>query len=173
MRLTARTDGRPDNKSTALPASARFICLRPPEPAFYSAMFELGCCWQSGAAGGERVGLAIIRAASERVGGPAQRAAAACPGMMALHIWSLSHGIVFVVRARRCAATADVGGRPAGSRRADLPQGPWLPADQRPAAAPRDICLAAPASLDNAAGSFIYVNVILHSRMRELEEAYG
>ena len=66
------------------------------EPAFYSAMFESGLpvdLTPSLQAAGERA-FGIIRAAAERL------AALAPPGMtrppalmMALHIWSMSHGV--------------------------------------------------------------------------------
>jgi AcrR family transcriptional regulator len=65
------------------------------EPAYYSAMFEAGVPLATSAelqAAGDRA-FAVIRTASEQLiaGMPAGRRPPAL--MMALHIWSLSHGI--------------------------------------------------------------------------------
>jgi AcrR family transcriptional regulator len=65
------------------------------EPAYYSAMFEAGVPLETSAelqAAGDRA-FAVIRTASEQLiaGMPAGRRPPAL--MMALHIWSLSHGI--------------------------------------------------------------------------------
>jgi AcrR family transcriptional regulator len=89
-------DGRPDTVTAFERVGKAYLAFAREEPAFYSAMFESGLptdvspTLQTAA---ERA-FAVIRAAAERL------AALAPPGvprppalMMALHIWSMSHGV--------------------------------------------------------------------------------
>lgn len=89
-------DGRPDTVTAFERVGKAYLAFAREEPAFYSAMFESGVAADSTAgllAAGERA-FGVIRAAAERL------AALAPPGvprppalMMALHIWSMAHGI--------------------------------------------------------------------------------
>ena len=89
-------DGRPDTITAFERVGRAYLNFAREQPALYSAMFESGIPADMNptlAAAGERA-FAIIRAAAERL------AALAPPGvprppamMMALHIWSMSHGI--------------------------------------------------------------------------------
>ncbi len=89
-------DGRPDTATAFERVGKAYLRFAREEPSFYSAMFESGLPVESNAAlqaASERA-FAVIRAAAERL------AALAPPGvprppamMMALHIWSMSHGI--------------------------------------------------------------------------------
>ena len=89
-------DGRPDTLTAFERVGKAYLSFAREEPAFYSAMFESGIpadlnpAWM---AASERA-FGIIRAAAERL------AALTPPGlprppalMMALHIWSMSHGV--------------------------------------------------------------------------------
>src|SRR5215470_7407338 len=89
-------DGRPDTVTAFERVGKAYLVFAREEPAFYSAMFESGLPLDANPAllaASERA-FAIIRAAAERL------AALAPPGlprppatMMALHIWSMSHGV--------------------------------------------------------------------------------
>ena len=89
-------DGRPDTVTAFERVGKAYLKFAREEPAFYSAMFESGLSIDVNPAlqaAGERA-FGIIRAAAERL------AALAPPGMprppalmMALHIWSMSHGV--------------------------------------------------------------------------------
>jgi AcrR family transcriptional regulator len=89
-------DGRPDTVSAFERVGKAYLAFARGEPAFYSAMFESGLPVDLNPAllaASERA-FGIIRAAAERL------AALAPPGtprppalMMALHIWSMSHGV--------------------------------------------------------------------------------
>src|ERR1700742_1798236 len=89
-------DGRPDTVTAFERVGKAYLKFAREEPAFYSAMFESGLPIDLNPAlqaAGERA-FGIIRAAAERL------AALAPPGMtrppalmMALHIWSMSHGV--------------------------------------------------------------------------------
>src|SRR5690242_14850594 len=89
-------DGRPDTPTAFERVGKAYLRFAREEPSFYSAMFESGLPVDSNPplqAASERA-FAIIRAAAERL------AALAPPGvprppamMMALHIWSMSHGV--------------------------------------------------------------------------------
>ena len=195
-------DGRPDTVTAFERVGKAYLAFARNEPAFYSAMFESGLPVDANPtlmAASERA-FAIIRAAAERL------AALAPPGvprppamMMALHIWSMSHGV------------ASLFGRGDAARR-KLPMSPeelleaevliYLrglgfptdrrPADQKPrrpaagAAGRRPPALGAPPNkfsglragrpLDKNAGWFRYVNVIyIHNgviAVMEREMAY-
>jgi AcrR family transcriptional regulator len=89
-------DGRPDTVTAFERVGKAYLAFAREEPAFYSAMFESGLPLDANpvlSAASERA-FAIIRASAERL------AALAPPGlprppatMMALHIWSMSHGV--------------------------------------------------------------------------------
>src|ERR1700712_5402348 len=89
-------DGRPDTVTAFERVGKAYLKFAREEPAFYSAMFESGLPVDLNPAlqaAGERA-FGIIRAAAEPL------AALAPPGvprppalMMALHIWSMSHGV--------------------------------------------------------------------------------
>ncbi|HEY0220252.1 MAG TPA: TetR/AcrR family transcriptional regulator [Afipia sp.] len=89
-------DGRPDTPGAFQRVGKAYLAFAREQPAYYSAMFESGLPLENNPAllvASERA-FAILRAASERL------IALAPPGiprppalMMALHIWSLSHGI--------------------------------------------------------------------------------
>src|SRR4029077_1072187 len=89
-------DGRPDTVTAFEQVGKAYLTFAREEPSFYSAMFESGLPVDANPtlmAASERA-FAVIRAAAERL------AALAPPGvprppamMMALHIWSMSHGV--------------------------------------------------------------------------------
>jgi AcrR family transcriptional regulator len=89
-------DGRPSTVAAFERVGKAYLAFAREEPAYYSAMFESGLPVDANPtlmAASERA-FAIIRAAAERL------AALAPPGvprppamMMALHIWSMSHGV--------------------------------------------------------------------------------
>jgi AcrR family transcriptional regulator len=89
-------DGRPDTVTAFERVGRAYLAFAREEPAFYNAMFESGVPVDSNPAlqaASERA-FNIIRAAAERL------AALAPPGtprppamMMALHIWSMAHGV--------------------------------------------------------------------------------
>ena len=93
---SAWDDGRPDTVTAFERVGKAYLAFAREEPAFYSAMFESGLPPDANPAlmaASERA-FGIIRAAAERL------AALAPPGtprppamMMALHIWSMSHGV--------------------------------------------------------------------------------
>jgi AcrR family transcriptional regulator len=89
-------DGRPDTVTAFERVGKAYLAFARGEPSFYSAMFESALPVDANPAllaASERA-FAVIRAAAERL------AALAPPGtprppalMMALHIWSMSHGV--------------------------------------------------------------------------------
>src|SRR3984957_21294736 len=89
-------DGRPDTVTAFERVGKAYLAFAREEPAFYSAMFESGLPVDLNPtllAASERA-FGIIRAAAERL------AALTPPGLprppaliMALHIWSMSHGV--------------------------------------------------------------------------------
>jgi AcrR family transcriptional regulator len=89
-------DGRPDTVTAFERVGKAYLAFARSEPSFYSAMFESALPIDANPAllaASERA-FAVIRAAAERL------AALAPPGtprppalMMALHIWSMSHGV--------------------------------------------------------------------------------
>jgi AcrR family transcriptional regulator len=87
--------GRPEPFAAFERLGKAYLAFARDEPAYYSAMFEAGIALEANAeltAAGDRA-FAVIRSASERMieRMPADRRPPAL--MMALHIWSLSHGI--------------------------------------------------------------------------------
>jgi AcrR family transcriptional regulator len=130
-------DGRPDTVTAFERVGKAYLAFARNEPAFYSAMFESGLPVDANPtlmAASERA-FGIIRAAAERL------AALAPPGMprppammMALHIWSMAHGVASLFGRGDAAQTADVSRGSAGSRSADLSARPRFP-DRPPAGA--------------------------------------
>ncbi|XUM22938.1 TetR/AcrR family transcriptional regulator [Bradyrhizobium oligotrophicum S58] len=131
-------DGRPDTVTAFERVGKAYLAFARSEPAFYSAMFESGVPADSTAgllAAGERA-FGVIRAAAERL------AALAPPGvprppalMMALHIWSMAHGIASLF-ARGDAARRKLPMSPEELLEAELLiylRGLGFPTDRRPA----------------------------------------
>ena len=87
--------GRPDPMTAFERTGKAYLAFARNEPSYYSAMFEAGVPLEASpelTAAGDRA-FAVIRAASERMieqMPPGKRPPAL---MMALHIWSMSHGI--------------------------------------------------------------------------------
>src|SRR3954447_23658745 len=89
-------DGRPDTVTASERVGKAYLAFAREEPAFYSSMFESGVSVDVNPAlmaASERA-FSVLRAAAERL------AALSPPGtprppalMMALHIWSMSHGV--------------------------------------------------------------------------------
>ena len=140
MLTAAWDDGRPDTVAAFERVGKAYLAFARGEPAFYSAMFESGLPVDLNPAllaASERA-FAVIRAAAERL------AALAPPGqprppamMMALHIWSMSHGVASLF------ARGDAARRKLPMSAEDLLEaevliylrGLGFPADRRPAAA--------------------------------------
>jgi AcrR family transcriptional regulator len=89
-------DGRPDTLSAFERVGKAYLAFAREEPAFYSAMFESGLSVEVNPAlqaAAERA-FAVIRAAAERLAALAPPTVPRPPAlMMALHIWSMSHGV--------------------------------------------------------------------------------
>jgi AcrR family transcriptional regulator len=94
--VQAWDDGRPDTISAFERLGKAYLAFAREEPAFYSAMFESGVPVETTpalAAASERA-FAVIRAAAERLAALVPSNMPRPPAlMMALHIWSMSHGI--------------------------------------------------------------------------------
>ncbi len=184
-------DGRPDTVTAFERVGKAYLAFARNEPAFYSAMFESGLPVDLNPtllAASERA-FGIIRAAAERL------AALAPPGvprppamMMALHIWSMSHGVASLF-GRGDAARRKLPMSPEDLLEAqvliylrglgfptDRRPGQKAAADQKPAAPPPVPPAGAPSGpwgtpknkfqplpgnrLDKNPGCFTYVNVI-------------
>lgn len=89
-------DGRPDTLTAFERVGKAYLAFAREEPAFYSAMFESAIPVDANPAllaAAER-SFGIIRAAAERLAALAPPGAPRPPAsMIALHIWSMSHGI--------------------------------------------------------------------------------
>ena len=89
-------DGRPDTMSAFERLGKAYLAFAREAPAYYSAMFESGIPTDATPpllAASERA-FGIIRAAAERLAALAPAGTPRPPAlMMALHIWSMSHGI--------------------------------------------------------------------------------
>jgi len=88
-------DGRPDPMTAFERMGKAYLAFAQAEPAYYSAMFETGIAPNTSAelaAAGDRA-FATIRTAAEHIIArlPAGRRPPAL--MVALHVWSLSHGV--------------------------------------------------------------------------------
>src|SRR6201986_5049802 len=135
-------DGRPDTVTAFERVGKAYLAFAREEPAFYSAMFESGLALDISASlhsAAERA-FAVIRAAAERLAALAPPGSPRPPAlMMALHIWSMSHGVASLVA-------------PADASRRKLPMTPdelleaevliylrglGFPTDRRPAEAPK------------------------------------
>lgn len=89
-------DGRPDTVTAFMRVGRAYLAFARSEPAYYSAMFESGVPVDQNPmllTASERA-FNIIRAAAERLAALTPSGVARPPAlMMALHIWSMSHGI--------------------------------------------------------------------------------
>src|SRR6187551_489914 len=93
---SAWDDGRPDTVTAFMRVGKAYLAFARSEPAFYSAMFESGLPVDLSPAlqaASERA-FAVIRAAAERLAALVPAGMPRPPAMMmALHIWSMSHGV--------------------------------------------------------------------------------
>ncbi len=88
-------DGKPDVIAAFDRLGKAYLTFAKREPAYYSAMFEAGVPLDTDAelrAAGERA-FAVLRAAAEKLVGDMPARARPPALMVALHIWSLTHGI--------------------------------------------------------------------------------
>ena len=96
MLTAAWDDGRPDTPTAFERLGKAYLKFARDEPASYSAMFESGIAidnYPALHAASERA-FTVIRAAAERLAALTPPGVSRPPAMMmALHIWSLSHGI--------------------------------------------------------------------------------
>src|SRR5882724_10044463 len=94
--IQAWDDGRPDTVTAFERLGKAYLAFAREEQAFYSAMFESGIPVETTpalAAASERA-FAVIRAAAERLAALVPSNMPRPPAlMMALHIWSMSHGV--------------------------------------------------------------------------------
>jgi len=92
---TAWNDGRPDAFTAFNNMGKAYLAFARTEPAYYSAMFEAGLPVDANPAlrqAGDRA-FAILRGASEALSETLPKTSRPPATMMALHIWSVSHGI--------------------------------------------------------------------------------
>jgi AcrR family transcriptional regulator len=92
---TAWSDGRPDAFTAFGNLGKAYLAFARTEPAYYSAMFEAGIPLDTNPElrqAGDRA-FAILRTASEALAERLPKAGRPPATMMALHIWSISHGI--------------------------------------------------------------------------------
>ena len=93
---SAWDDGRPDTMTAFDRLGKAYLAFAREEPAYYSAMFESQIpsdATPALQAASERA-FAIVRAAAERIAALAPGGTPRPPAlMMALHIWSMTHGI--------------------------------------------------------------------------------
>ena len=96
MLAAAWDDGRPDTATAFERVGKAYLAFARNEPAFYSAMFESGVPVDVNPmllTASERA-FNVIRAAAERLAALTPPGVARPPAlMMALHIWSMSHGV--------------------------------------------------------------------------------
>jgi AcrR family transcriptional regulator len=89
-------DGRPDTVTAFERVGKAYLAFAREEPSFYSAMFESGVPVDAASglmAAGERA-FGVMRAAAERLAALAPAGMPRPPSLMiALHIWSMSHGV--------------------------------------------------------------------------------
>ena len=94
--IAAWDDGRPDTITAFERLGRAYLTFARDKPAFYSAMFESGLPVDANPAlqvASERA-FAVIRATAERLVALTPPGVARPPALMiALHIWSMSHGI--------------------------------------------------------------------------------
>jgi len=88
-------EGKPDPQTAFERLGKAYLAFARSEPAFYSAMFEAGIPMDSSPelrAAGDRA-FAVMRAACEKLAALLPEGKRPPALMMALHIWSMSHGI--------------------------------------------------------------------------------
>jgi AcrR family transcriptional regulator len=88
-------DGRPDSLTALDRMGKAYLAFARAEPAYYSAMFESGIAPDASPElriAGDRA-FAVLRGAAEKVCAQMSPKDRPPPLMLALHIWSLSHGI--------------------------------------------------------------------------------
>jgi AcrR family transcriptional regulator len=93
---SAWEDGRPDTMTAFERLGKAYLSFAREAPAYYSAMFESGIPTDATPAlqGASERAFGIIRAAAERLAALVPQGTPRPPAlMMALHIWSMSHGI--------------------------------------------------------------------------------
>ncbi|MFG1464032.1 TetR/AcrR family transcriptional regulator [Xanthobacter sp. DSM 24535] len=93
--LAAWGDGRPDPLTALERLGKAYLAFARTEPAYYAAMFEASVPLDSSPemrAAGDRA-FAVLRTAAEAVAASLPPASRPPALMMALHIWSLAHGI--------------------------------------------------------------------------------
>jgi AcrR family transcriptional regulator len=103
----AWNEGRPDPMAAFERLGKAYLGFARTEPAYYSAMFEAGVPLESNAelnAAGDRA-FAVLRQAAEKLIEKIPAAQRPPALMVALHIWSMSHGIASLF------ARADAGRR--------------------------------------------------------------
>jgi AcrR family transcriptional regulator len=103
----AWNDGAPDPMTAFDRVGKAYLGFARTEPAYYSAMFEAGVPLESNAelnAAGDRA-FGVLRQASEKIIERLPAGQRPPAMMMALHVWSLSHGIASLF------ARADAGRR--------------------------------------------------------------
>ena len=105
--MRAWDNGRPDPRAAFHRLGSAYLAFASSEPAYFSAMFESGLAlsdYPEVRAEGDRA-FAVLREACEAVISTLPSDRRPPPMMMALHIWSLSHGIAALFargdRARR------------------------------------------------------------------------
>lgn len=89
-------DGRPDTVSAFERVGKAYLAFAREEPAFYSAMFESGVPVESspGLLSASERAFGVMRSAAERLAALAPSGTPRPPAlMMALHIWSMAHGV--------------------------------------------------------------------------------
>jgi len=135
-------DGRPDTVTAFERVGKAYLAFAREKPAFYSAMFESGLALDVSAglhASAERA-FAVIRAAAERLAALAPQGSPRPPAlMMALHIWSMSHGVASLF-ARGDAARRKLPMSPDELLEAEVLiylRGLGFPTDRRPAEPPK------------------------------------
>jgi AcrR family transcriptional regulator len=92
---TAWNDGRPDAFTAFGNLGKAYLAFARTEPAYYSAMFEAGIPLDTNPElqkAGDRA-FAILRAAAEALCEKLPKPGRPPAAMMALHIWSIAHGI--------------------------------------------------------------------------------
>ncbi|MFA5123130.1 TetR/AcrR family transcriptional regulator [Zavarzinia sp.] len=88
-------DGRPDPSAAFTAVGRAYLAFARAEPAYYTTMFEAGLSLDDHAelrAAGDRA-FGVLRAAAETLTAGLKREGRPPALMMALHIWSMSHGI--------------------------------------------------------------------------------
>src|SRR5690348_16313092 len=95
MLATAWNDGRPNTRKAFDELGKAYLAFARTEPAYYSAMFEAGIPLDTSPelvqAGDDAFG--VLRRATDALIATMPASQRPPVGMMALHVWSLSHGI--------------------------------------------------------------------------------